>query len=195
MFLLGEHGGSSETGGSRTLATPVVAPLHSGGPQDIVFGNAAGEVVALPSGGQPTVVARVRGPVDASVMVADVDGDGVYEVLVSAADGIVTCFTTGTRDLPRDRSIPWRLTDERGRDEDDESSLDPRSRSEWRRSDVLMVLLLPETTMTGLPAPDSRGRHPPQILTAKSEMDPLRRPTSADARSELSTTQHASPAF
>jgi outer membrane protein assembly factor BamB len=100
LFLLGEHDLLQRSGDGRVLGTPVVTSLVPGGPQNVVFGTGAGELVSLGPSGRRSSLAHLGGPVDASAMVADVDGDGVYEVVVASNDGILTCFTTGMSDPP-----------------------------------------------------------------------------------------------
>ncbi|MGO8994380.1 MAG: PQQ-binding-like beta-propeller repeat protein [Polyangiaceae bacterium] len=100
LFLLGEHGLRLRSGDARVLGTPVVSPLDPKGGQRLLFGTAAGEVVAINPDGRRSAIGKVGGPIDASLMVADVDADGVYEVVVASNDGILTCFTTGMGDAP-----------------------------------------------------------------------------------------------
>jgi outer membrane protein assembly factor BamB len=100
LFLLGEQGASLRSGDARVIGTPVVTPLQPGGAQYAVFGTGSGELVAISASGQRSPLARLGGPIDASPMIADVDGDGIYEVLVASTDGVLTCFTTGMSDPP-----------------------------------------------------------------------------------------------
>ena len=130
LFLLGDHGVSLRSGDGRVLGTAVVAPLEPNGDQDIIFGTGSGEVVSIDPSGRRSTIAREGGPVDASVMVADTDGDGVYEVLVASNDGILTCYTTGMSESPaigrfrgdspmndgvmRPTNLQWRFGRDRG---------------------------------------------------------------------------------
>lgn len=100
LFLLGEHALSLRSGDGRVLASAVVTTLVSHGTQNVLFGTGSGDLVSLSPSGRRATLARLGGPVDSSAMVADVDGDGVYEALVASNDGLLTCFSTRTRDAP-----------------------------------------------------------------------------------------------
>jgi outer membrane protein assembly factor BamB len=100
LFLLGEHDLSLRSGDSRVLGTPVVTSLVPNGTENVVFGTGSGELVSISPAGRRSTIARLGGPIEASVMVADVDGDGLYEILVASNDGVLTCVTTRASDAP-----------------------------------------------------------------------------------------------
>lgn len=100
LYLLGEFGLVSRSGDGRVVGTPLVASVDPGGPQSVLFGTSAGEVVTIDRYARRTTVATVGGPIEASPMVADVAGDGTYATLVAANDGVLTCFAGGAKEAP-----------------------------------------------------------------------------------------------
>jgi outer membrane protein assembly factor BamB len=86
---------------------PVVVDLESDGRSEVLFGDAGGLVVCLElasgrarwawsaalddESGEPA--AQGRDLIEATVSVADVDGDGIRDVIVSSHNGTITCVS------------------------------------------------------------------------------------------------------
>lgn len=84
----------------RVTSSAVVTDLDGDGVLEALLGTEAGKVLALHADGGRAELAVVRGGVEATPMLADVDADGTYELLVAAGDGTLHCFTTGSTARP-----------------------------------------------------------------------------------------------
>ncbi len=84
----------------RVTATPVVLDLGDDGLWDAVVGTEVGELLAVRGDGTKSLLAKLGGGIEASALVADVDADGTYELLVASNDGLLTCFATGSKTRP-----------------------------------------------------------------------------------------------
>jgi outer membrane protein assembly factor BamB len=96
----GEHLRAFRTNEGPATATPVVTKLDANGLPDAIFGTARGDIVAIDAIGGRALLGSVGGPVEASAMLGDVDGDGAFELLVASNDGRLTCFATGSKERP-----------------------------------------------------------------------------------------------
>ncbi len=61
---------------------------------EVVFGTESGRVVALNGSGEPVWLIEAGGPVEATPTLADIDGDGLLEVLVASNDGFLRAYDT-----------------------------------------------------------------------------------------------------
>ena len=100
LLLVGERALSFRSGDPRVVGTAVVTALRPSNAQSLLFGTSSGELVSVSPDGHRSTLARTGGPIEASAMVADTDGDGVYEALVASSDGRLTCFATSVTDAP-----------------------------------------------------------------------------------------------
>jgi hypothetical protein len=64
---------------------------------EVVFGTESGRLLALDSAGQPVWIVALGAPVECTPTLADIDGDGLTEVLVAANDGYLRAFETNGR--------------------------------------------------------------------------------------------------
>lgn len=98
----------------RVSATPVVMDLENRGLWDAVLGTEAGELLAIDPAGKRTLLAKLGGPIEAPALVADVDRDGTYEILVASNDGLLTCFSTSSKTKPLVSRFRGEAPDNRG---------------------------------------------------------------------------------
>jgi outer membrane protein assembly factor BamB len=84
----------------RVSSSAIVGDLDGDGRLEGIYGTEAGLVVALDATGHRAVLARHKGPIEATPALFDVDGDGTYELLVASNDGLLTCYQTGARTKP-----------------------------------------------------------------------------------------------
>jgi C1A family cysteine protease len=87
--------------GADVLVTPTLADLNADGSPEIVFGTAGSELHVLTAQGQklypfPVVLS---GPIMADAAVADIDDDGVLDVVVGASDGQVSVISVQTGEM------------------------------------------------------------------------------------------------
>jgi len=84
----------------RVSSSAVVTDLGDDGTLEAIAGTERGDLVALRADGGYARLAQLRGGIEAPALLADVDGDGTFELLVASNDGLLTCFTTGSRARP-----------------------------------------------------------------------------------------------
>ena len=84
----------------RVTSSGVVTDLDGDGVLEAILGTEAGKVLALHADGGRAELATLKGGVEATPMLADVDADGRYELLVAANDGTLHCFATGSTAKP-----------------------------------------------------------------------------------------------
>lgn len=84
----------------RVSSTAVVTDLDGDGVPEAVVGTEARSIVSVRADGGYARLATLGGPVEAPAMLADVDGNGTWELLVASNDGMLTCFETGSRARP-----------------------------------------------------------------------------------------------
>ena len=97
----------------RVSATPVVMDLGDDQMWDAIVGTETGELLALRADGTRTSLGKF-GPIEAPALIADVDGDGTYEILVASNDGMLTCLSTGSRTKPLVPRFRGETPDNRG---------------------------------------------------------------------------------
>ena len=61
---------------------------------EVVFGTESGKVVALDGRGEPVWVLELGAPVECTPTLADIDGDGLLELLVASNDGVLRAYDT-----------------------------------------------------------------------------------------------------
>lgn len=84
----------------RVSASAVVTDLANDGKLEAIIGTEAGQVLALTPEGGRAVMAQAAGPIEATMMLADTDGDGTYELLIASNDGMLNCYETGSKTKP-----------------------------------------------------------------------------------------------
>jgi hypothetical protein len=84
----------------RVTSSAVVTDLDGDGVLEAILGTEAGKLLALHADGGRAELATIQGGVEATPMLADVDADGSYELLVAGNDGALRCFTTGSTAKP-----------------------------------------------------------------------------------------------
>jgi outer membrane protein assembly factor BamB len=98
----------------RVTASAVVMDLGDDGIWDAVLGTEDRDLLAVGGDGSRRLLARLGGAVEATAAVGDVDGDGNFELLVAANDGMLTCFETGSRTRPLISRFRGETSDNRG---------------------------------------------------------------------------------
>lgn len=114
IVLLGQKKRAYRSEEGRVSATPVVMDLGDDGVWDAIVGTEVGEVLAVRGDGTKSLLAKLPGGVEASALVADVDGDGTYELLVASNDGFLSCFATGSKTMPLVPRFRGATADNRG---------------------------------------------------------------------------------
>lgn len=99
-LLVGQAGREFRSDEGRVTASAIVMDLGDDGSWEAVLGTEAGELLALGADGTRQSLAKLGGPIEATALAADVDGDDLYELLVASNDGWLTCFQTGSRTIP-----------------------------------------------------------------------------------------------
>jgi outer membrane protein assembly factor BamB len=61
---------------------------------EIVFGTESGKLVALSGRGEPVWVLELGAPIECTPTLADIDGDGLLEIIVASNDGFVRAYDT-----------------------------------------------------------------------------------------------------
>ena len=61
---------------------------------EVVFGTESGKLLALDGRGEPVWVVEIGAPIEATPTLADIDGDGLLEVLVASNDGYLRAYDT-----------------------------------------------------------------------------------------------------
>lgn len=84
----------------RTTASAVVIDLDADGYPEAITVTEGGKVIALNGKGQRMELATVAKKSEATPLLADVDGDGTFELLVASGDGNLTCWSTGAKQKP-----------------------------------------------------------------------------------------------
>lgn len=84
----------------RTTASAVVIDLDADGYPEAITVTEDGKVIALNGKGQRMELATVAKKTEATPLLADVDGDGTFELLVASGDGNLTCWSTGATTKP-----------------------------------------------------------------------------------------------
>jgi outer membrane protein assembly factor BamB len=64
---------------------------------EVVFGTESGKVIALDGRGEPVWTLDAGGPVECTPTLADIDGDGLLELLVASNDGFLRAYDTRGR--------------------------------------------------------------------------------------------------
>ncbi|MFH1465262.1 MAG: PQQ-binding-like beta-propeller repeat protein [Pseudomonadota bacterium] len=64
---------------------------------EVVFGTESGRLLALDMAGQPVWAVAIGAPIECTPTLADIDGDGLTEVLVAANDGFLRAYETPGR--------------------------------------------------------------------------------------------------
>lgn len=100
LVLFGERERRFRSIEGRVTASPVVMRLDPDSTPDAIVGTLAGDLVAIDATGGRTFLAAIGAPIEASPLLADVDADGVRDLIVVTRDGLVTCFSTGAADRP-----------------------------------------------------------------------------------------------
>ncbi len=77
-----------------------VTDLDDDGTLEAIAGTEQGALVALRADGGYARLAQLGGGIEAPALLADVEGDGTFELLVASNDGLLTCFSTGSRARP-----------------------------------------------------------------------------------------------
>ncbi|MFO0617517.1 MAG: PQQ-binding-like beta-propeller repeat protein [Polyangiaceae bacterium] len=84
----------------RTTASAVVIDLDADGYPEAITVSESGAVFALNGKGQRVELATVAQKTEATPLLADVDGDGTFELIVASGDGNLTCYSTGATSKP-----------------------------------------------------------------------------------------------
>lgn len=84
----------------RVTSSAVVTDLDNDGVLEAILGTETGKLLALHADGGRAELAVIKGGVEATPMLADVDKDGTYELLVAGNDGTLQCFATGSTARP-----------------------------------------------------------------------------------------------
>ncbi|EYF00099.1 Hypothetical protein CAP_1364 [Chondromyces apiculatus DSM 436] len=84
----------------RVSGSAVVTDLDGDGVLEALVGTERGKLVALHAdGGRAELLGLPKG-IEATPMLADVDRNGTYELLVAANDGVLRCYETGSTARP-----------------------------------------------------------------------------------------------
>jgi hypothetical protein len=84
----------------RTTSSAVVTDLDDDGVLEAIFVSEAGRVVSFDTQGRRAELAKVGAKAEATPLLADVDANGTFELLVAGGDGVLRCFETGSKTRP-----------------------------------------------------------------------------------------------
>ena len=111
----------------RVSATAAIVDLDDRGSWEAVIGTEAGELLSIQPSGERMLLAKLGGSIESPVLVADVDRDGTYEILVASNDGLLTCLATSSKTKPLVPRFRGETPDNRG----NLGAIDLR----WRKAD------------------------------------------------------------
>lgn len=94
MVLVGERLRAFRSHEGSITSAPVVARVESEELASAIVGTSAGVVVAFDALGNRTVLAKVSGPVVASLLVSDVNAEGLLEIVAVTESGKLSAFQT-----------------------------------------------------------------------------------------------------
>jgi outer membrane protein assembly factor BamB len=114
VVLAGQNEREFRSDEGRVSASAVIMDLGDDGVWDAVLGTEAGELLALGADGTRRPLGKLGGSIEATALVADVDGDERYELLVAAGDGWLSCFRTSSRTPPLVARFRGNVSDNRG---------------------------------------------------------------------------------
>jgi outer membrane protein assembly factor BamB len=111
-MLSGTRASRSQEG--RTTSSAVVTDLDNDGALDAIMVSEAGAVLQFSSKLERRELARVPAKAEATPMLADVDQNGTFELLVVGGDGKLRCFETGSKEAPKVSRFRGESTHNRG---------------------------------------------------------------------------------
>ena len=89
----GTHWRHTEATGNITSGA-VIGDVDGRHGFEVVFGTESGRVVAVDGRGEPVWILDIGAPVECTPTLADLDGDGLLELLVASNDGLLRVFDT-----------------------------------------------------------------------------------------------------
>lgn len=92
VFVLRAHDRAYRTRQGSVVTSPVLGVLGSGTPVEAAMGTRSGDVIALDAAGGFTLLYHVAGSIEAPLLIADIEGNGLQELVLATASGALTAL-------------------------------------------------------------------------------------------------------